>query len=55
MSNNITPMPERQLSVREQAELEVKKEQAEIRKRNAQRERALEATKFHAQILTLAA
>lgn len=30
-------------------------ELAEIRKRNAQRERALEATKFHAQILTLAA
>ncbi len=29
MSNKITPMPERQLSVREQAELEVKKEQAE--------------------------
>lgn len=29
MSNNITPIPERQLSVREQAELEVKKEQAE--------------------------
>lgn len=29
MSNNVTPMPERQLSVREQAELEVKKEQAD--------------------------
>ena len=30
-------------------------ELAEIRKRNATRERALEATKFHAQIMTLAA